>query len=41
MDMEGNDGAKDDYAFGMLVNGYPAVVMEVPKAIIIKKQQQK
>lgn len=25
----------DDYAFGMLLNGYPAVVMEVPKAIII------
>lgn len=27
---------EDDYAFGMLLNGYPAVVMEVPKAIIIK-----
>lgn len=25
----------DDYAFGMLLNGYPAVVMEVPKAVII------
>lgn len=25
----------DDYAFGMLLNGYPVVVMEVPKAIII------
>ena len=25
----------DDYAFGMFLNGYPAVVMEVPKAIII------
>lgn len=27
----------DDYALGMLLNGYPAVVMEVPKAIIINK----
>lgn len=25
----------DDYAYSMLLNGYPAVVMEVPKAIII------
>ncbi len=25
----------DDYAFGMLLNGYPVVVMEVPKAVII------
>ena len=25
----------DYYAFGMLLNGYPAAVMEVPKAIII------
>jgi len=25
----------DDYAFGMLLNGYPVVVMEIPKAIII------
>lgn len=25
----------DDYAFGMLLNGYPVVVMEVPKAVTI------
>lgn len=25
----------DDYAFGMLLNGYPAAVMEAPKAVII------
>ncbi len=30
-----NKRTADDYAFGMLLNGYPAVVMEVPKAIII------
>ena len=30
----------DDYAFGMLLNGYPAVVMEVPKAIIIKNDSK-
>ena len=30
----------DDYAFGMLLNGYPAVVMEVPKAIIIKNSRK-
>ncbi len=27
----------DDLAFGMLLNGYPVVVMEVPKAVIINK----
>ena len=31
----------DDYAFGMLLNGYPAVVMEVPKAIIINNTKIK
>ena len=31
----------DDYAFGMLLNGYPAVVMEVPKAIIINTTKYK
>ncbi len=30
----------DDYAFGMLLNGYPAVVMEVPKAIIINNTKK-
>ena len=30
----------DDYAFGMLLNGYPAVVMEVPKAVIIKNSSK-
>lgn len=33
-------GSADDYAFGMLLNGYPAVVMEVPKAVIIKNSSR-
>ena len=33
-------GTADDYAFGMLLNGYPAVVMEVPKAIIINNTKK-
>ena len=28
------------YVFGMLLNGYPAVVMEVPKAIIINNTKK-
>lgn len=35
-----NKKSVDDYAFGMLLNGYPAVVMEVPKAIIIKNSSK-
>lgn len=31
----GSKESADDYAFGMLLNGYPAVVMEIPKAIMI------
>ena len=30
----------DDYAYGMLLNGYPAAVMEVPEAIIIKNTKK-
>ncbi len=37
----GNKKIVDDYAFGMLCNGYPAVVMEIPKAIIIKNDGKK
>ncbi len=28
----------DDYAFGMAVNGYPAVVMEIPASFNIKNR---
>jgi len=28
----------DDYAFGMAVNGYPAVVMEIPTSFSIKNE---
>ncbi len=28
----------DDYAFGMAVNGYPAVVMEIPASFNIKNK---
>ena len=30
--------AADDYAFGMAVNGYPAVVMEIPASFNIKNK---
>lgn len=36
----GSKRSADDYAFGMLLNGYPAVVMEVPKAVIIKNDSK-
>ena len=36
-----NKSEADDYAFGMLLNGYPAVVMEVPKALSIKNGSSK
>ena len=29
----------DDYAFGMAVNGYPAVVMEIPASFNIKNKE--
>ena len=28
----------DDYAFGMAVNGYPAVVMEIPASFNVKNK---
>lgn len=28
----------DDYAFGMAVNGYPAVVMEIPASFNVKNE---
>ena len=33
-------GTADDYAFGILLNGYPAVVMEAPRAIIINSTKK-
>ncbi len=33
-----NKRTADDYAFGMAVNGYPAVVMEIPASFNIKNK---